>query len=378
MIISTKNKIVSVISLMAVFFIASTVFASANTVVRTGETVSITGDQVVDGDLYVAAGKVNISGNLSEDVMILGGQVKLNGNVAENAFMIAGSVDVNGQIGDDLRIIAAEVTIADSISGDLFVMGGSVNILSSASVAGDVLIYAGDVVIEGFVGGDVIGLAGNLRIDSDVVGNVNVTVNKLTLGDRANIGGSVSYISSQLVNRSLNATVAGELVRNDPVIPKTESNRFAWLAPSLILLFSVLTWYLVSRKTLNAVVSRSLVMSPRPLVTGALTFFLAPIAIGLLLVSLIGSVVGFVLLLAYFKLIFLSFIGMVAVLGQLLMISFNRQSGKKVILLSLIVGLFGFLLLTMLPVLGYILIAVLMLTTLGAIVDLLVRPNPEK
>ena len=372
---SHKNKF-QIITILVSVFLLSFAVVSASSVVRTGETVSIAEDQVVSGDLYAAGGTVQISGVVQQDAVIMGGKITSNGEITQNAFLVAGGVDVHGPVGDDLRIVSGEVIVADKVEGDLFVMAGSVSILSSASIAGDLIIYAGDAVIEGPVGGDILGTVGELRIDTNVAGSVDVTVNTLTLGDRANVEGSLTYISSQVLERALNATIVGDLVRNDPVIPQGDSQRFSWLVPSLVLLFSVLAWYLVSRKSLSFVIGRALVNSPRPFLTGLITFIFVPVVIGLLFVSMIGSFVGVVLLLAYLLFIALSLIGMVAILGQLLMLAFNRKS-KGVSLLALVVGIFGFILLSMLPTIGELIVFVLMILTLGAIVDSITRTNPE-
>ncbi|MCA9360507.1 hypothetical protein KC730_01290 [Candidatus Kaiserbacteria bacterium] len=374
---SLKINITQILTLSFILFLFIVSFASANTVVRSGETVSIAEDQTVEGDVYAAAGTINVSGVINEDAVIMGGQVTLNGKINQDAFLLAGGVDVHGPVGDDLRIVSGEITIADEVAGDLFVMGGSVRILSSANIAGDVVLYAGDAVIEGFVGGDIIGTTGNLRIVGTVDGNIDITVNKLVFGDRANIKGSVTYVSSQKLERSLNATLVNDPVRNDPIIPQDNSHPLSWLVPSLLLLFSVAVWFLLSKKSLNIVVTRSLQKSPRPFLIGIVTFFFTPIAVGLLLVSMIGSLLSFTLLLSYFLFIALSFIAVIAVIGQILMIAFNRSS-TRTSLISLVVGVLGFTLLSMLPVLGQTIIFAFVLLTLGAMVDVLIRPKLEK
>lgn len=362
--------------IITALFLFTVSFASANTIVRSGESISIAEGNIVEGDLYAAAGTINISGVIDEDAVIMGGQVTLNGNINRNAFLLAGSVDIHGAVGDDLRIVSGEVVVAESVAGDLFVVGGSVKILSSASIAGDVLVYAGDVVVEGLVGGDILGVVGDLRVDSEVGGDIDVTVNNLVLGDKSNVQGSISYASEKTLERSLNSTVVGEIIRNDPVIPQDNSHRFASLVPSLILLFSALAWYLTSRKSFDLVVNRTLVKSPRPLLIGLVTVVFLPIATGLLLVSFIGSFVGWILLFGFILFLSLSIVASVGVIGQFLMMAFNRLS-KELTLFSLIVGIFGFIILSMLPVLGHAIVLVVVIAVLGTIVDSLIKARLE-
>jgi cytoskeletal protein CcmA (bactofilin family) len=342
----------------------------ANTVVRSGQTVSVAEGQSVAGDFYVAAGTINISGEVEEDALLLGGQVTVNGTINENAFIVGGNVDIHGTINDDLRIIGGEVTIAESIVGDLAIFGGSVNILSSASIGGDLLIYGADVAIEGSIEGDLLGTVGTLRVDSYVGGDIDVRVTNLVLGDQANLAGNLTYDSFNNLERSLNATVSGEVLRNDPVVALSEGKELNFLIPSLIVLFSILSWYLFSKKTLNKVVNKALVRSPKPALIGFAVLFLAPIAALMLTLTIIGSMLGLAILFAYSLIIVLALIVMPAVLGQMLMLAFTKTDGR-VNLLSILIGVLVITVLSQLPVLGLILFFVLLIIAIGSLVEII-------
>ncbi len=369
---SKISGVCAAILLMCIFVPA----ADASSVVRTGNDISISEDQIIEGDFYSAASTHNLSGVVTEDAMIVGGQITINGEIQKNAFLLGASVDVHGSVGDDLRIVGGEVIVADPVLGDFFVVGGVVKILSTANIEGDVIVYGGEVVIEGRVGGDVIGVVSDMRIDSNVVGNIDVTVNNLTLGSNANIEGSVSYVSSKLLVRALDATIVGDPIRNDPVLIKEERGYFAWVLPSLVLLFSTLVWYLVSRTTLNLVVSRAVVKTPRPMFLGIVSIIFVPIAASLLLLSVIGSMVGTILMLLYALMVILSFVALLAVLGKVFTLAFSKED-KETSLTSLLAGIFGIVLLTMLPVIGGFILGVLFIVTFGSMVDILLRPNPS-
>ena len=361
---------------LAVLLLSSILVATAEarTVVRTGETVSLAADQTVEGDFYATAGTVSISGTVTEDVVVAAGQLNVNGSIGDNAFLIGGGVDVNGVTGDDLRIVAGEVTIAEPVLGDLFIMGGSINLLSTASVTGDVLLYGGEATIAGAVGGDILGTIGTLRIDAAVAGDIDVTVERLTLGDRAAITGAVRYVSTELAVRAPNAVVEGDLLRSDPILPRTEGGLYSTLIPILVLLFSVLGWHLVSRRTLGLVATHALTLSPRPLLFGFIALVVVPFAVGVLMVSVLGTILSLVLLSAYMLLLMLSVVSVPAVLGQLLMRVFNQPTAQ-LSLLSIVVGIVGVTVLLVLPILGGAVLLLLMILALGAMIDLLLRPT---
>ena len=371
-----RTFLFSITSALVVFSLIGVSTASAKSVVRSGDVVSVAEEQVIEGDFYSAAGTLNVSGTVNGDALLLGGQVNVNGTVLGDVLVVGGSVDVAGSVADDVRVLSGEVTISEPVQGDLFVVGGVVNVLSTASVAGDVVLFGGQTTIEGSVGGNILGNAESIRIDSAIAGDIDVTVNQLTLGDKANISGSVRYTSAQLAVQALNANVSGELVRNDPILPAQDIDIRSIMIPVLILLFSVLAWYLASRRSLTAVVQRSLVKSPRPIMIGATVTLIAPLAIGLLLVSMIGTLVGFALLFGYLLIMCMSFIGVSAVIGQLMMKLFNQPS-SQLSLMSVVVGVVGVTLLMLLPIIGQVVILGFMILTIGAIVDLVLRPKVE-
>lgn len=362
----------STVFLLLFLLISTTV--EARTVVRSGENVSIADDQEIEGDFYSAAGKINLSGSVTEDMVAAGGRITINGGVGDNAWLVGDTVDVHGTIGDDLRIFAREVTIAEPVEGDLFVVGGSVNILSTASIAGDVLVYAEEVVLEGSVGGDVLGSVQKLRVDAVVTGDIDVSVAELTLGERAAIEGSVKYTSGQVLTQSLDAIVVGDTVRSDPVPPGTQESARSALVPVLVLLFSVLAWHLISKRTLQTVVSRALLPSPRPVLIGVLALLFTPVAIAVLLVSMVGAVVGFTLLFAYLTFVMLSLIAIPAVLGHFLMKLFNKPNAGLSIL-SIVVGVAAVVALVILPIIGQVVLSAAFLVAIGALVDICLRPK---
>ncbi len=371
-----KNSIYKNTTLLLMVAIMATAFsvtpAEARTVLRSGDSVSIAEDQIVEGDFYTAGSKISISGEIKEDIVSAGGETTINGTVGGDAFLTGGRVDVHGKIGDDLRILAGEVTIAEPVAGDIFVIGGSVNILSTATVAGDVIIFGGEAVIEGTVEGDVIGMMGTLRIDAPVKGDVDVTVEQLTLGDNAVIDGGVSYVSDVVLVQSLNATVAGDVMRSDTLVEEDGNGWNSLVVFALVLLFSVLVWYLVARKTLQSVVSRISDHGVRSVLIGFATLIFAPVAFSVLMVSVIGSVVGFIAFLIYLIALVLSVVGATAVLGALSLLIGKKKSVPTVNLVSLVLGVLVFCLLILVPVIGPLVITCSILLTFGALIDALI------
>ncbi len=348
--------------------------ADARSVVRSGERVSVAEDQLIEGDFYVAGSVVNLSGEVSDDLLTAAGTITINGAIGGDALVIAPTVDVHGTVGDDLRIVGGTVIIAEPVLGDVFVFGGSVEVLSTASIAGDLIVFASEVEVNGQVDGNILGQVNVLRIDAPVKGMVDVTVGALTVGDKAMIDGDLKYTSTLELTRAQNATVGGQTLRNDPVFEPAKVGIESFLLPLLTLLFSVALWYLLAKRMLNRVVTRALAPSVRPVMTGTIVMLLAPFAISVLLVSVLGLLAGMVLLFGYILFLILALIASSAVMGQLV-ISTIKKGTNQVTLTSLIVGSVLLAGCFVVPVVGPIVLIGFLLLTFGSIVDLLLRGN---
>lgn len=368
----TKISLFSLV--LGLFLVIPVVTVEASSVIRTGDAVSVENDQKIEGDFYSLSNILSISGEIAGDMTSVGRKVTLNGNVTSDALIAGESVDVHGAVGDDLRVIGGDVVIAKPITGDVFVIAGSVTVLSTASIGGDLVIYAGDADISGSVGGNILGRAESLRIDAPVGGLVDVKAGALTVGDKADIAGSVQYESLANLERSPNAKVAGDIVRNDPIEEDSNVSHKTFLIPLLMALFSTLVWYLVAKTTLIRITERALVRGIRPSATGFIFFFAAPVVIGILLLSVLGTMVGVAALVAYIFAILIALFSVSAVVGQIMMYVYKKRF-PPITPMTLIVGVIGVCVLVLIPIVGPLVLIGLLIITLGAIVDLILHPS---
>ena len=163
----------------------------------------------------------------------------------------------------------------------------------------------------------------------------------------------------------------GDLVRSDPIIPQSSEYSWSWVIPGLMLLFSSLVWFLVSRKTLNVVVDRSVEGILKHSLVGFVFLLMVPVAVGMLLASMIGLMVALPLLFGYLLFLTLAIIGLVPVIGRYMMVAFSKPE-SVVTLLSLFVGAVGFGLLSMIPVIGALALMFIMLIVIGTLIDALI------
>ena len=95
----------------------------------------------------------------------------------------------------------------------------------------------------------------------------------------------------------------------------------------------------------------------------------------MLTVSVLGTLVGITAFIAYILVILLAAISGSAVLGQLIMRLINKNTPSTLTLVTLGVGVLGVSACVIIPVLGPLLLLALFVLTLGALVDVLLKPN---
>ncbi len=342
----------------------------ASSVVRTGDSVSIASDQAVEGDFYGLANNVTISGEVTEDLLIGGTSLTVNGKVSSDLLAVAGTVDVYGVVGDDARIVAGEVTIAGEVVGDLVVVAGSLKVLSTAKISGDIIFYGGEAEISGEVGKSIFGTSEIMRIDGAVGGDVDIKTSGLVLGERADVVGMVKFTSATEIVRAQNAKVAGKVAKNDPVVTEVSNFKEA-LIPVLITLFAALVWFLFFRRMLDKIVLQVNNSLIRSLLIGFGVFFLFPVAVGILIISTLGSLLGITIFFIYLALIMLSLTMAGVIAGSLISRAVVKSS--TVTIPYILIGTVATMALMYVPVIGSVLLLMLIFTTLGALTTYLYR-----
>jgi hypothetical protein len=369
------RKSSNIVPMLGLFFALTPigVVHAEGPVIRSGESVSVEANQVLEGDFYALGETVTLSGTAERDVYVLGLQATVNAPVAEDLVVIAGDVEVHGKVDDDVRILGGEVIIAEPVVDDVVVIGGTVRILSTASVGGDLIFFAGDVQIDGPVEGTVYGTADTLRIDAHVGGNVDVrTGSSFALGDRAEIVGTLSYKSANELSRAQGAVVTGTITHDDSPFKPVDENPLKPLVLNLLLLiFSGLTVFFILR-TRTARLMLTIEEGYGRLGLIGLGMFLAlPVVAVILLASVIGFIVGFVLMLGYVASLIIALMCLPILVGRLL----QRlvRLGDTLTVFTIILGVFTTIALTYIPVIGGFALLLGFLMVLGALYSELYR-----
>lgn len=149
-------------------------------------------DRPVSGDLITAGCSVDVDAPVAGDAVAAGGRLRIAAPVSQNVYAAGGRLEIDAAVGRNLRIA-----------------GGQVELGPKAAVAGNVTAAGGQVVLHGPVKGAVSLNGGQVTIDAQVDGDVESNAGHLKLGPNARIGGTLRYRSNEDLERDPAAQVSG-------------------------------------------------------------------------------------------------------------------------------------------------------------------------
>ena len=171
-------------------------------------------NDVIDDDLYIAGGTVEIRGRVNGDVVASGGTVLVNGEVTGNLFTFSGNAVVTGHVGGSMRSAGGNVTLSGTVDHDVVVGCGRLLVSPGAQVGRDLVAGAGNSDLLGKVARNGWLAGGELEIGGSFGGDVNAEARSISLADGAAIEGALRYASRHEMKRAPGATVRGEIVQS--------------------------------------------------------------------------------------------------------------------------------------------------------------------
>lgn len=202
--LSTRQVVFSIALLAALAPVVAAVLTPAIYILAEGESES--------EDVYVAASSARIAGTIDGDLVIASGAIDLSGDVLGDVFVVSHStLSISGDVTGSVRALARDIDISGTVGGDVAVVSGSLAI--SGSVARDVLVVAGSGRVTGDAGRDVQGRFLDAEIDGAVGRDVDISVRNLRVGPSADVRGDLLYRADADATVSGGASVAGQFNR---------------------------------------------------------------------------------------------------------------------------------------------------------------------
>ena len=189
-----RAKIIAAIALVvAVIGVAVPASAFGFYEAKESGAAAISSDEKVSGTAFLAGNTVSSKAEVDGDIFCAGNDVTIDGTVKGDVICGANTIKINGTVEGDVRLAATAVTINGEVTGSATIGASSVTLSEGGKIGTDATITAGSITIDGDIARDAL-LYGSLITMNGTVGrDVQLEASQLTFSDDAKIGGALRY-----------------------------------------------------------------------------------------------------------------------------------------------------------------------------------------
>jgi hypothetical protein len=245
--------------------------------------------------------------------------------------------------------------------------------VGGAGISGDAVIGGGNIRIDAPITGSARIGGGTVYLNAPIQGNVTVQANTLTLGPSAVISGDLTYTASKELAKEEGAVVNGKISfepragRNAPTAAGIAALVSIGLFVKFLALFvCALVVGLIFKRYGREIVSKATIRPLLEIGRGLIVLVVLPVISVLLLVTVIGIPFGILGLLGLVIMLIFSWIAAPIIVGSIAYRYIARKddvSWKTILLGAFICTFLGIV-----PFIGWLAQALIMLLTLGSIV----------
>ena len=311
-----------------------------------------------------ASNNISIQENKNTDVYVIADNINVEKEIAGDFFAIGKKITINAPIKGSARIIAEQINVNAPISGSLLYLADNVYVSSLGEIEKDAYGFTNKLVLDGRIGQSL-----NLNAPTQTESNTLSTISGKIIGNLYYSGTKPEILEGSFINGQVIETMKDENIessnKSDLILSK--------ILHSLTMILVGLILLKINKDKLSEVVVSYKASLGRNILIGVASFILIPVIVMALLISIIGLPIG---LFITFLTIFVGYFGYVIpaiALGQ--KVFENRPLG----ILQLITGVLLLDILTMTPIIGSTLSIIIVVSSIGLIVNKFVlKPKVTK
>lgn len=350
---------------------------------HSGDVVFLAIDQTIDHNYYAAGQNVEIYGTVNGDLFLAGQNIIIDSeNINGDIFAAGSTLTIKGTVNGSVRFVGEQFNIDGQISDNVFFAGQTAIVGNEAVINGHMTAWGQQVSLRGQVVGDLEGgletvnVSGQVGQDLDMYLSDN-NANSLQLADGAIIGGSVKYHAWQEIEISDQVEIGGEVVF-EKMIHKPAKPFFAMaMLWSLVLKFfgmlvvGMILIYLWP-KFFPHVVGRVKKHPVKTLFIGLATLILTPIISVILMITVIGLPLALIIMATWVAMLYIAKVMAAWLVGKWLKDKlFTNYKWSAISVLAL--GVFIYVLISQIPVIGWLAVFILFLWAWGVITNILYK-----
>lgn len=308
-------------------------------------------DGTVTGDLWLAGGRYLLSGNVLGSLNTFSQEARVSGNVRQSARLFAQRAAIDGTIGNNLIAFAQEIELG-----------------KHSRVERDLAIFAEKAMLMGQVGRNVHVRGDYIIISGKIEGNLDLKANNIAILAPAEITGDIEYTCPSKIEIEDGVVLGGKtywkkIAPDDKKKSSPPVGRIILFFCSLVTgLFLIPTFRQHTRFTVEELQRNTLVCMG----IGLIFLCLAPVALIILLISVVGIPIGIILMFAYTIFFYISKI-YVAILGGIFIVRAFRKGPITRLWIPFILGLIIISFLYTIPYFGWVIYFLVIIAGTGGL-----------
>lgn len=365
----------------------------------------ILADTAYNDDLFLSGEKIKMQGRVAGDLFAFCQEIVLTDSVDGSFNSFSWNAQILGPVGQSFRGCGYSINCNAPVGRNLLVFGRRITVGPQAIIDQNGDIFCSRLIFQGRLNGDLRIEADEAEINGHVGGNVEFKSGYLTIGPDAVIDGDLHYQSSTKANISKSARISGE--ENWEELEQEKGGAFeftlgkilAWLFSArgylliltivslLTLIFSVIPFpavlsvifysivflisgnvlILVTRERMKKTVATIDGKFLPSLGLGFVIFFVVPIISLVVLFTFLGAPLGITLLFLFGICLFAGSVYASAFFGSKIWGILGRKDEDGSPYLNYSTGIVLLVILSFIPVIGYLLVAAVVMTGLGGL-----------
>ena len=318
---------------------------------KSGPIMDVGKDEVVHGDLFAHASRVNIAGTVEGDLFAFTEEVDVTGHVKGDVIAFANTVRITGQVDGNIRAFNNQISVRGTVGKNMLIFGQNITVESGAKVGGSLTTFSNATNVEGKLGGDMLCLAQNITITGEVGGEIHAEAETLVVKSGGIVGGAIHMKGQNAPQIDQDAKVKGPV--DFEVQKHTNDARTAgfyiwkviWMAAYVV--FGLGLFLLMPQFSHETVMETKRYGAAAGL--GLLSVIAVPIAAILACVSVVGLFVGISALFLWYAALYFAQIVVGAVVGEWI---FGETSEAWPLMGRMVVGVLAVRLLMLIPHVG--------------------------
>lgn len=354
--------------------------------VHNGDNVLLATDKVIDSNYYAAGNTIEIYGTVNGDLFLAGENITIDSeNINGDVFVAGNTITIKGKINGSVRVAGQQINILGTVRDNVLSFGQNLKFDPESTVDGHLTFWGRSLSLRGQINGrveggmDILSLSGVVGKDVDIYINSDGKEN-LKIEDEAFINGALHYKAWEEISINPNAVIKGGpfFEQMDKQIKKPWQTHnlkglifkfFGMLVVGMVLLY---LW----RKIFSKAYDKAYHKTVNTFFRGLLFLILVPIICLLLLITIIGIPLAGLLFLSWLILLYLAKVVAAWLTGQFIK---NRFFDKKKIsdINILAIGIFVYIVLGQIPLLGMIYALIIFTIALGTFVDYFMKNKKD-